>query len=194
MLADALGTRGFRPYLADDVIGAEIGGAIKNVLAIACGIVEGRKLGDNARAALITRGLAEMVRLARREGRPRRDADGAVRPRRSGADLHRHAVAQLFARRRAGRGARARRMCWASASRWPRASTPPPPPPRWRNRLGVEMPIGDAVDAILHRGAADRRRHRRAVVAPAQKRSRAIDKRSGASSWCAQAMAMGFRR
>lgn len=64
MLADELGTRAFRPYVSDDVVGAEIGGAVKNVLAIACGIVEGRRLGDNARAALITRGLAEMVRLA----------------------------------------------------------------------------------------------------------------------------------
>jgi glycerol-3-phosphate dehydrogenase (NAD(P)+) len=64
----ALGTRSFRPYLSDDIVGAEIGGAVKNVLAIACGIVAGRRLGDNARAALITRGLAEMVRLARVKG------------------------------------------------------------------------------------------------------------------------------
>ncbi len=67
-LIAALGTRSFRPYLSDDVVGAEIGGAVKNVLAIACGIVAGRRLGDNARAALITRGIAEMVRLARAKG------------------------------------------------------------------------------------------------------------------------------
>lgn len=53
----------FRPYLSDDVIGAEIGGAVKNVLAIACGVVEGRGLGQNARAALISRGFAEMTRF-----------------------------------------------------------------------------------------------------------------------------------
>ena len=63
-VVDAIGTPTFRPYLSDDPIGAEVGGAVKNVLAIACGIVEGRALGDNARAALITRGLAEIVRLA----------------------------------------------------------------------------------------------------------------------------------
>ena len=63
-LVEALGSRTFRPYLSDDVIGSQIGGAVKNVLAIACGVVEGRKLGDNARAALITRGLAEITRLA----------------------------------------------------------------------------------------------------------------------------------
>lgn len=54
---------GFRPYLASDLIGAEAGGAVKNVLAIACGISEGRGLGRSAHAALITRGFAEMTRL-----------------------------------------------------------------------------------------------------------------------------------
>lgn len=54
----------FRPYLTTDLIGAESGGAIKNVIAIACGIAEGKGLGRNAHAALITRGFAEMTRLA----------------------------------------------------------------------------------------------------------------------------------
>jgi len=58
-----IGLPTFRPYLADDLIGAEIGGAVKNVIAIACGVAEGRKLGDGARAALITRGFAELTRL-----------------------------------------------------------------------------------------------------------------------------------
>ena len=53
----------FRTYLTDDVCGAEVGGAVKNVLAIACGVAEGRRLGQNARAALIARGFAEMVRF-----------------------------------------------------------------------------------------------------------------------------------
>ena len=63
-LAEAIATPTFRPYLADDMIGAEAGGAIKNVLAIACGIVEGKALGRSAHAALITRGFAEMTRVA----------------------------------------------------------------------------------------------------------------------------------
>lgn len=67
-LVAALGTPSFRPYYSDDLIGAQVGGAVKNVLAIACGIVEGRGLGDNARAALITRGLAELTRLAVAKG------------------------------------------------------------------------------------------------------------------------------
>lgn len=66
--ARALGTPTFRPYWTDDVIGAEIGGAVKNVLAIACGIVEELGLGRSAHAALIARGFAEMSRLATRLG------------------------------------------------------------------------------------------------------------------------------
>uniref|UniRef100_UPI0035CC9BDA NAD(P)H-dependent glycerol-3-phosphate dehydrogenase n=1 Tax=uncultured Sphingomonas sp. TaxID=158754 RepID=UPI0035CC9BDA len=62
-LADRLAGPSFRPYASTDVIGAEIGGAVKNVLAIACGVVEGAGLGQNARAALIARGFAEMVRF-----------------------------------------------------------------------------------------------------------------------------------
>lgn len=58
----------FRIYLSDDPVGAEIGGAVKNVIAIACGIVAGQALGDNARAALITRALAEIARLGRAKG------------------------------------------------------------------------------------------------------------------------------
>ena len=62
-LMETLSAPTFRPYLASDLIGAEVGGAIKNVLAIACGISEGRGLGRSAHAALITRGFAEMTRM-----------------------------------------------------------------------------------------------------------------------------------
>jgi glycerol-3-phosphate dehydrogenase (NAD(P)+) len=62
-LAPALARPAFRPYYSDDVAGAEIGGAVKNVLAIACGVVEGLSLGQNARAAIIARGYAEMLRF-----------------------------------------------------------------------------------------------------------------------------------
>ncbi len=63
-IVQSLATSSFRPYLATDMIGAEVGGSVKNVLAIACGIVEGRGLGRSAHAALITRGFAELSRLA----------------------------------------------------------------------------------------------------------------------------------
>jgi glycerol-3-phosphate dehydrogenase (NAD(P)+) len=62
-LRERIARPAFRIYVSDDVAGAEIGGAVKNVLAIACGVVEGRGLGQNARAALIARGFAEMRRF-----------------------------------------------------------------------------------------------------------------------------------
>lgn len=62
-LSPAIARPAFRPYYSDDVTGAEIGGAVKNVLAIACGVVDGLHLGQNARAALISRGFAEMQRF-----------------------------------------------------------------------------------------------------------------------------------
>lgn len=61
-------TRNYRVFLHHDVIGCELGGALKNVYAIAAGAVEGRDLGDNARAAIITRGLAELIELGSRMG------------------------------------------------------------------------------------------------------------------------------
>ncbi|HEU0285340.1 MAG TPA: NAD(P)H-dependent glycerol-3-phosphate dehydrogenase [Sphingomicrobium sp.] len=71
-LRDRIAQPTFRIYLSDDVAGAEIGGAVKNVLAIACGIVDGKGLGQNARAALIARGFAEMTRFGLANG-ARRD-------------------------------------------------------------------------------------------------------------------------
>ena len=63
-LAAAVAGPSFRPYGVADMIGAEAGGAVKNVLAIACGAAEGRGLGRSAHAALVTRGFAEMTRMA----------------------------------------------------------------------------------------------------------------------------------
>jgi glycerol-3-phosphate dehydrogenase (NAD(P)+) len=70
-LSAALARPTFRPYYSEDVVGAEIGGAVKNVLAIACGVVEGLGLGQNARAALIARGYAEMMRFGEALGAER---------------------------------------------------------------------------------------------------------------------------
>jgi glycerol-3-phosphate dehydrogenase (NAD(P)+) len=152
-LTEAIGTRSFRPYLSDDPVGAEIGGAVKNVLAIACGILAGRRLGDNARAALITRGLAEMVRLAVAKGGRRETLMGlsglgdlvltctAMQSRNHslGAALGEgKSLAEILAGRRSVAEGVASAASTASLAR----------------RLGIEMPIVAAVDAILHRGAA----------------------------------------
>lgn len=67
-LAERIARPTFRPYASDDIIGAEIGGAVKNVLAIACGVVIGAGLGENARAAIIARGFAEMTRFGLARG------------------------------------------------------------------------------------------------------------------------------
>ncbi len=152
-LAQALGSRAFRPYYTDDVIGAQIGGAIKNVIAIACGIVLGRKLGDNARAALITRGLAEMARLALAKGGRAETLMGlsglgdltltctSLQSRNCslGAAL---GEGKQLADVLAGRRSVAEGVTSAAAAA------------ELAQRLGVEMPIVAAVDAILHRGAA----------------------------------------
>jgi glycerol-3-phosphate dehydrogenase (NAD(P)+) len=63
-LAESIGNMRFRPYTSTDIIGVQVGGALKNVFAIASGMIMGKGLGENARAALVTRGLSEMTRLA----------------------------------------------------------------------------------------------------------------------------------
>ena len=152
-LAQALGSRTFRPYYTADVVGAQIGGAIKNVIAIACGIVMGRKLGDNARAALITRGLAEMARLALAKGGRAETLMGlsglgdltltctSVQSRNCSLGValgEGKRLADILAERRSV----AEGVTSAAAAA------------ELAQRLGVDMPIVAAVDAILHRGAA----------------------------------------
>ncbi len=149
----AIGTRTFRPYLSDDVAGAQIGGAVKNVMAIACGIVMGRGLGDNARAALITRGLAEMVRLARAKGGKAEtlmglSGVGDLTLTCSSTQSRNHALGFAL-----GKGEKlndflsARRSVAEGVSSAAATSA-------LARRLGVEMPIVFAVDSILHHGAA----------------------------------------
>ena len=152
VLADRLSSDRFRPYSGDDVIGAQIGGAIKNVLAIACGIAEGRGFGDNARAALVTRGLAELTRLCLAKGGRAETMMGlsglgdlvltctstqsrnyslglALGAGRTLAEIlgERHSVAE---------GVYTASAAVALAA-----------------KLGIEMPIATAVDAVLNKGA-----------------------------------------
>ncbi len=152
-LVEAIGTTSFRPYLADDLVGAEIGGAVKNVLAIACGIVEGRGLGDNARAALITRGLAELTRLAvAKGGRPETlmGLSGlgdliltASSPQSRNYSLglalgEGRSLSDILSQRRA-----VTEGVWSAGAVVEMAAS-----------LGAEMPICQAVDAVINKGAA----------------------------------------
>jgi glycerol-3-phosphate dehydrogenase (NAD(P)+) len=152
-LTEALGTRSFRPYLADDVAGVEVGGAVKNVLAIACGIVEGRQLGDNARAALITRGLAEMVRLALAKGGRAETLMGLsglgdLVLTCTGAQSRNYSLGVALGQGRTLAAILAERRSVAEGVTSAAATV------ALARRLKVDMPIAAAVDAILHRGAA----------------------------------------
>src|ERR1700730_2717385 len=151
-LIAALGTRSFRPYLSDDTPGAEIGGAVKNVLAIACGIVTGRKLGDNARAALITRGLAEMVRLAvakggRAETLMGLSGLGDLTLTCTGLQSRNHSLGVALGEGKGLAEILGPRRSIAEGVASAAAVT------KLAARLHVEMPIVAAVDAILNRGA-----------------------------------------
>ena len=147
----ALGSSPFRPYLSSDPIGAEIGGAVKNVVAIACGIVVGRGLGDNARAALITRGLAEMVRLGVSQGAHAETFRGLsglgdLVLTCSAAQSRNHALGLALGQGQSldealgGRRSVVEGVATAAAITGLAA------------RFGIEMPISEAVDAVLHRG------------------------------------------
>lgn len=152
-LIAALGSRSFRPYRSADPIGAQVGGAVKNVLAIACGIIMGKRFGDNARAALITRGLAEMVRLAVARGGRAETLMGLSglgdltltctgtqsRNLSLGIALGEGQALQtiLATRRSVAEGVTSSSACVALA-----------------RKLGIDMPIAEAVDAILHKGAS----------------------------------------
>jgi glycerol-3-phosphate dehydrogenase (NAD(P)+) len=151
-LVEALGSRAFRPYASDDVIGAEVAGAVKNVLAIACGITVGRGLGDNARAALITRGVAEIGRLSAALGGRAESLMGLAgigdifltcsstqsRNYAFGLALGRDGdlAAALAAAPKVVEGVATAASVTARAA-----------------RHGADMPIARAVDAVLHRGA-----------------------------------------
>ena len=150
---EALGGPAFRPYLTDDLIGVQIGGAVKNVIAIAAGITIGRGLGDNARAAVIARGFAELTRLAAARGARAETLAGL-----SGlGDLVLTCASdesRNFSFGRAlGAGAEpgtvlgAREAVTEGVSSAPAVMT-------MAGGLGVEMPIAGAVHAVLHRGAS----------------------------------------
>jgi glycerol-3-phosphate dehydrogenase (NAD(P)+) len=151
-LLNALGSRRFRPYLSDDVIGVEIGGAVKNVIAIACGIVIGRGLGENARAALITRGLAEVVRLTRAKGgRPETAMGlsglGDLTLTCCGAQSRNYSLGVALGEGRALGDVLAERHTVAEGVFTAEAVA------ALARGLGVETPICDAVHAVLNRGA-----------------------------------------
>lgn len=152
VLAQSLAAGAFRPYWTHDVLGVALGGAFKNVLAIAAGVVEGRGLGHNAAAALVTRGFAEMARLGQAMGAELETLTGLSglgdvvlschgplsRNRSLGVALGKgtRLADYLAGRRQVVEGEATAPAVLARAARYK-----------------IEMPICAAVDAILHGGA-----------------------------------------
>jgi len=151
-LAGALAAGAFRPYWTHDVLGVALGGAVKNVLAIAAGIVEGRGLGHNAAAALVTRGFAEMARLGQAIGAELETLTGL-----SGlGDLVLTCYGPQSRNRSLGtalgEGVPLARYMGGRRQVVEGEATAPAVLAR-AARQQIEMPICAAVDAILHRGA-----------------------------------------
>ena len=150
-VARALHGGSFRAYTSDDIVGAELGGSVKNVLAVATGICDGMGLGNNARAALITRGLAEMMRLGKALGARQQTMMGLT----GMGDLVLTCTGDLSRNRRLGLALGAGKTVdqaveeigqvvegvKTSAEIW-----------RLAQRLGVEMPISEQVHGIIHEG------------------------------------------
>jgi glycerol-3-phosphate dehydrogenase (NAD(P)+) len=145
----AISTRRFRAYASDDVVGVELAGALKNVIAIAAGIVDGLGLGANTVAALVTRGLAEISRLAMAEGGSPDTLSGLA----GLGDLVLTCTGSLSRNRRVGQAlgrglsleqARAETQQVAEGVRTTLAAC------ALAQRAGVEMPIAQQMRAVLY--------------------------------------------
>jgi glycerol-3-phosphate dehydrogenase (NAD(P)+) len=147
-LRDRIAQPTFRIYVSDDVTGAEIGGAVKNVLAIACGVVEGKGLGQNARAALIGRGFAEMTRFGLAYGAKRETLTGL-----SGlGDLVLTCSSTSSRNYSLGKGigeGRSAAELLADRRTVAEGAFTAPVLARLAREKGIDMPIVDAVDALI---------------------------------------------
>jgi len=144
-LAQAISGRTFRLYASDDRTGVQLGGALKNVLAIACGIVEGRGIGDSARAALIARGLAEMSRLVEAKG----GQAGTVRGLSGLGDLVLTATSHQSRNLRFGIALGRGEQADPAHGQLVEGAFAAAVAARLAGELGVDMPITDAVSAII---------------------------------------------
>ena len=150
-VAQALHSGNFRAYTSDDIVGAELGGAVKNVLAIATGISDGMGYGHNARVALITRGLAEMMRLGQILGAREQTLTGLA----GMGDLVLTSTGDLSRNRRLGLALGAGKSAEETIEEIGQVvegvSTSEEV---WRlaRRHSVEMPITEQINGIIHKG------------------------------------------
>jgi glycerol-3-phosphate dehydrogenase (NAD(P)+) len=147
-VADELHTRRLRIYANDDIVGVEVGGALKNVMAIATGVCDGLGLGLNSRAALMTRGLAEIARLGQALGARRETFMGLA----GMGDLILTCTGDLSRNRRVGLGLAANKSLPEILAELGHVAEGVPTAreiERLAARLGVDMPICAAVAALL---------------------------------------------
>jgi glycerol-3-phosphate dehydrogenase (NAD(P)+) len=152
-LAVSMGSDFFRPYVSNDVVGVEVGGAVKNVIAIACGMMTGAGYAENTRAALIARGMDEMKRLAEVLGGRRETVTGL-----SGAGDLTLTCSSTSSRNMSlgvqlGAGT-ARTDCFEGRPVVVEGERNAISVTDLARKLGVEMPIAESVRRILHEGAA----------------------------------------
>ena len=151
-MALSLGTSAFRPYISDDLVGVEVAGAVKNVIAIACGIVTGAGFAENTRAALITRGMDEMKTLAEALGGRRETVTGL-----SGAGDLTLTCSSTTSRNMSlgvqlGQGL-ARKDCFEGRPVVVEGELNAKSVRHLAQRIGVSLPICEAVYAVLHENA-----------------------------------------
>ena len=170
----ALSSDNFRPYISDDPVGVEVGGAVKNVLAIACGIADGLGLGSNPRAALITRGLAELKRLAEALGGRRETVTGLagigdLTLTCSSTQSRNFSFGRALGQGQTPEQALAGKKSVAEGAVNARSVT------QLARRLGVEMPICEAVNAILHDGLSIQDAAQALLTRPIKAESRELE-------------------
>jgi len=147
-----MSTNAFRPYISDDIVGVEVGGAVKNVIAIACGMMTGAGFAENTRAALITRGMDEMKVLAEVLGGRRETVTGL-----SGAGDLTLTCSSTTSRNMSlgvqlGQGI-PRAKCFGGKPTVVEGEVNSISVIELARRVGIKMPICEAVHAVLHEGA-----------------------------------------
>ncbi|SDF04790.1 glycerol-3-phosphate dehydrogenase (NAD(P)+) [Salipiger thiooxidans] len=151
-LALTMQTQAFRPYVSDDLVGVEVGGAVKNVIAIACGMMTGAGFAENTRAALITRGMDEMKHLAEALGGKRETVTGLAGAGDLTLTCSSTTSRNMSLGTQLGQGI-AREACFDGKPTVVEGETNAISVVDLARRVGVEMPICEAVHAILHEGA-----------------------------------------
>ncbi|MBT9386539.1 NAD(P)-dependent glycerol-3-phosphate dehydrogenase [Pseudooceanicola sp. CBS1P-1] len=151
-MALSLSGGAFRPYVSDDLVGVEVGGAIKNVIAIACGMMSGAGFAENTRAALITRGTDEMKLLAQALGGRRETVTGLAGAGDLTLTCSSTTSRNMSLGTQLGQGI-PRPSCFEGRSVVVEGEVNAVSVTDLAARIGVDMPICETVNAILHKGA-----------------------------------------